>query len=306
MFRVKQQLGCNGFPVNAYTGEQVTVAVLDTGIAPHPDFGQRMICFQDMLHGRQACYDDSGHGTHVCGILGGSGLASKGRYTGMAPECRLVVCKVLDQNGDGTIEDMLNGLEFIYRNKAKYQIRILNISIGLNNLEDLEGRRQLTESITRLWDSGILVVAAAGNHGPAPMSISPIGSIRKVITVGCNDGGYFGARQDLCENYSGRGPSREAWKKPDLVAPGTDIVSCSDKWRRTRNGWKNAYIKKSGTSMATPIVSGALALYLQKYPMADNTRVKDRLTKTATDLKEAWAKQGWGMINVVDFLNAGV
>lgn len=303
MYRVQQQLGCDRMAQKGITGKGVTVAVLDTGIAPHPDFGQRILCFQDMLHGRKNCYDDSGHGTHVCGIVGGSGYASSGRYAGIAGECSLVVCKVLDENGDGSIEDMLAGLAFLYENRKRYAIRILNISIGLNHLEDETGREALMDAITKLWDSGILVVAAAGNRGPAPMSISPIGSIRKVITVGCNDGGYFGARKDLCENYSGRGPAENIWKKPDLVAPGTDIISCNYKWKQSRHGWKNAYTKKSGTSMATPIVSGALALYLQKYPSADNKTAREKLVHTATDLKEAWSKQGWGMLNIQALLD---
>ena len=130
------------------------------------------------------------------------------------------------------------------------------------------------------------------------MSISPIGASKKIITVGCHDGGYFGERESLCEKYSGRGPSEYAIKKPDIVAPGTDIISCCHRCRKFYYGYKDAYIKKSGTSMATPMVAGAAALLLQIYPMLTNEMVKSRLIYTATDLKEPWSKQGWGMIHV--------
>ncbi len=92
-----------------------------------------------------------------------------------------------------------------------------------------------------------------------------------MITVGCHEGGYFGARKDLCENFSGRGSRSVLYRKPDVVAPGTDIVSCNVNWKGSAfSGYRNAYTKKSGTSMATPVIAGAAALFLQKYPRATN------------------------------------
>ena len=149
---------------------------------------------------------------------------------------------------------------------------------------------------------GLIVVCAAGNGGPDPMTISPLGARRKVITVGCHEGGYFGNQAYLCENYSGRGPSPYDMKKPDVVAPGTDIVSCNAFWERRGRSYRRAYTSKSGTSMATPIISGALALLLQKYPYYNNESAKRKLQSTAKDLNEPWSKQGYGMVQINSLL----
>lgn len=298
MFRVKKQIGAPAFGTEKYTGKGITAAILDTGICGHPDLQGRIAGFRDFTAGRMGIYDDCGHGTHVAGILAGNGWASGGKYSGIAPECKLVVGKVLNFNGDGNLYDMLAGMDWIYEVRRKYEIRILNISIGLNDLGDEESGRLLIEAVEKLWDAGIIVVAAAGNKGPGPMSISPVGRSAKVITVGCHDGGYFGDRADICENYSGRGPTEYAIKKPDIVAPGTDIVSCNAKYKKQHHIYKNAYTAKSGTSMATPIIAGAAALFLEKNPEASNEQTKRKLVYTATDLHEPWTKQGWGMVQI--------
>jgi len=286
-----------------YTGKNIVAAILDTGIMEHPDLRGRVIGFHDFISAKAKPYDDCGHGTHVAGILAGNGMLSGGRYHGIAPNCKLVVGKVLNFNGDGNLGDMLAGMQWIHEVRDLYKIRILNISIGLNDLDDKESGKILIQEVERLWNDGIVVVAAAGNKGPSPMSISPVGWSSKVITVGCHDGGYFGDRPDICENYSGRGPTDYAVKKPDIVAPGTDIVSCNVKCRRQYRGYKNAYTTKSGTSMATPIVAGAAALYLEKNPSATNEEVKRRMIYSATDMNEPWTKQGWGMVNIGRLLN---
>ncbi|MBO5474519.1 MAG: S8 family peptidase [Lachnospiraceae bacterium] len=299
MNRVRKQIGCSDFIQSEIITKEITVAVLDTGIGSHPDFDNRIIGFADFVNGRLGSYDDSGHGTHVAGCIGGSGRASDGMYKGIAPACRLCVGKVLDYNGEGSIESMYKGLLWVLQNRIRYRIRVLNISVGIGQDGTKERMDELIGLLDDIWAQGIVVVCAAGNNGPEEGTISPLGSSSRVITVGCHEGGYFGAREDLCENYSGRGGLKLLYRKPDVVAPGTDIVSCDVKCRKTNRGeYRNAYRKKSGTSMATPIVSGAAALYLQKYPYMNNNQVKRKLIYSARDMGDSWNKQGWGMIDV--------
>ena len=302
MFRVRNQIGCTKELVASCKNKGITVAVLDTGIALHPDFDNRILAFRDFVNHENSVYDDSGHGTHVAGCICGSGKLSNGKFAGIAPDGKLVVGKVLDYKGDGIIENMIEGIDWILECKKQHDIRILNISIGMGEHTDKERMSRLLEKVDEAWERGLLVVCAAGNGGPKPMSISPIGALQNVITVGCHEGGYFGEKENLCENYSGRGPSVYEIKKPDIVAPGTEIISCNAFCERRGFGYKNEYVAKSGTSMATPIVSGALALLLQKYPFYSNEQAKRKLQYTAKDLGEAWNKQGYGMVQVNSLL----
>ena len=131
MQRVREQVQV---PEQLHSGagrvKSVTVAVLDTGIAYHPDLVGRLLAFSDFVEGRSFPYDDNGHGTHVCGIVCGSGELSGGRFRGMAPEAKLVVGKVLDRQGEGSCDSMQEALEWVLRVKNRYGIRVLNISVG--------------------------------------------------------------------------------------------------------------------------------------------------------------------------------
>ncbi len=297
MQRVRKQIG-DVFGEGLTGGSGITIAVLDTGIGWHPDLSDRVLCFRDFQGGRKLMYDDNGHGTHVCGILCGNGCLSRGRYRGLAPGAGLVVGRVLDGNGDGTTEHMLAALDWILSIKERYAIRILNISVGIGSLRESKKERALQEGIERIWSSGILVVCAAGNKGPAENSISAVGGSTKVVTVGCHDGELYRNHPECCALYSGRGSYGAQPRKPDLVAPGTDIISCNVHLSRTGYSVGNAYVAKSGTSMAAPIVSGAAALALQKYPSMTNEECKRKLQYTAKNLGLPWNQQGWGMINV--------
>ncbi len=294
-------------------GENIGVAVVDTGICMHKDFTEgknRIKSFHDLIHGRIEPYDDNGHGSHVSGIIGGNGFLSGGRYTGVAPKCDLIGIKVLDQKGDGNISDVLAGLQWIIDNKAKYNIRVVNISVGTTTKDNADENSLLVKGVNAVWDAGIVVVVAAGNNGPSPMSISTPGISRKVITVGSSDDRItvelFGNKT---MDYSGRGPTASCVKKPDIVAPGSNIVSCGtmknyQRYRynvlnNPRNDYTNLmYAVKSGTSMATPIVTGAIALLLSAYPSLSNKEAKLRLRDCAIDLGFPWSKQGWGLLNI--------
>lgn len=297
---------------HGYLGQSIGVAIVDTGISLHKDFiegGNRVIAFEDFINGRKEPYDDNGHGTHVAGIIGGNGYSSKGKYAGIAPACNFIAVKVLDHRGDGNISDVLAGLQWIIDNRKKYNIRIVNISVGTASKDSLDENSLLVQGVNAVWDSGIVVVVAAGNNGPGPMSISTPGISRKVITVGSSDDNVavevFGTR---AKDYSGRGPTPYCIKKPDIVAPGSNIISCniSRYMIRGKNGSVRfnvsdtpmMYTIKSGTSMATPVVSGAIALLLSAHPELTNREVKLLLRNSAVDLGQHWEKQGWGLLNV--------
>lgn len=313
MNRVSDIIGLKWAHDRNIYGENIGVAVADTGLSLHKDFtegGNRILSFHDLIHGRTEAYDDNGHGSHVAGIIGGNGYLSNGKYIGVAPKCNLIGLKVLDQKGDGNISDVLAGLQWIIDNKDKYNIRILNISVGTTAKDNVDENSLLVKGVNAVWDAGIVVVVAAGNNGPSPMSISTPGISRKVITVGSSDDRIsvelFGSKT---KDYSGRGPTASCIKKPDIVAPGSNIVSCSTmkNYQRYRYNLLNnprtdnyslMYAVKSGTSMATPIVSGAIALLLSKYPHMTNKDVKLKLRESAVDLGYSWAKQGWGLLNI--------
>lgn len=293
MERVRRQIEA----VAGLAGEAVTVAVLDTGVGRHPDLRGKVVAFRDFVNKRNLMYDNNGHGTHICGIICGSGELSQGRYAGIAPGARLVVGKVLDEKGDGLTAHMLEGLDWILENRISMGIRVLNISVGIGELNDRQKEAALRQKIEQVWDAGIVVVCAAGNKGPGNDSISAIGNCEKVITVGCHDGEYCLDNPKQCSTYSGRGKLMGTVRKPDLVAPGTDVRSCNVNYHIS-----GAYTVKSGTSMATPVVAGASALLLQCYPQLTNEEVKRTLIFTATDLGLPWNQQGWGMVNIKKML----
>ena len=271
-----------------YTGKGIGVAILDTGIYPHIDFDSRICAFVDFILNKKMAYDDNGHGTCVAGILAGSGAASMGKYKGTAPGCHLVALKVLDRFGNGNKEDVLKAFEWILCNRQRYNIRIVNISVGTTYRTRSE-QDVLVKGVEKLWDEGLVVVAAAGNQGPDPGSVTAPGCSKKIITVGSSD--MLSGKRAV----SGRGPTFECVCKPDLVAPGKNIMACSP-------GAGNLYSMKSGTSMSTPLVSGAIALALEKDPLLTNLEIKMMLRESTEDMGLPRNQQGWGKFNCQKFL----
>ncbi len=296
MDKAKEAIGyyCDDIFKGRYLGQGITAAILDTGITLHPDFGRRIVAFRDFVDFQHRIYDDSGHGTHVAGILAGSGRMSEGVYSGIASEAELVIGKVLDEDGNGSVRAVLQGIEWILEKQNEWNLRIVNLSVGTQpGLKEKEEQR-LLEAVENMWDAGIVVVVSAGNSGPKEGTIAVPGNSRKVITVGAVDrmfqkGGSGISRWD----YSGRGPVGECILKPDLSAPGTQIMSCNGNYT---NRFRKPYAMKSGTSMATPIVSGAIACLLSKYPDMSNVEVKLRLRERCMSGQEGGL--GWGVLNV--------
>ena len=283
-------------------GRGIGIAFLDTGIFLHRDFifpDNRILMFKDFIEHKSTPYDDNGHGTHICGIACGNGSASKGRYAGIAPKSHLIVGKVLDKKGNGSIENVAEGISWILKNARRYNIRILNISIGAQDGVQKAQSLELIHSVETAWDFGLVVVVAAGNNGPKPMSVTAPGISPKVITVGASDDDeLIDSHGQHYSHYSGRGPLSSTIIKPDLVAPGSNILSCCHK----KSYGQYSYTSRSGTSMATPMVSGAAALLLGMYPKLTNTQVKYRLQHTCTNLGFPPNRQGYGQLDIARLL----
>ena len=271
-----------------YTGKGIGVCILDTGIYEHIDFTGRIWAFYDFLAFKRRPYDDNGHGTHVAGLVAGDGTASMGKYRGAAPGCGIIALKVLDRYGTGSQDDVLRALRWIREYRQQYRIRVVNISVG-TTCNSKRNHARLLKSVEQLWDEGVVVVTAAGNQGPRPGSITAPGSSKKVITVGSSD--LLEGRSAI----SGRGPTAECVCKPDIVAPGNKIMSCVP-------GKPYSYGVKSGTSMSTPLVSGAIACALEKNPALTNTDIKTMLMNSAEDMGLPQNLQGWGKFNRRKFL----
>ena len=171
MRKVRADLGIDRIHATGVQGEGVVVAVLDSGVSKHPDFDNRVIYFKDFINGRLHPYDDEGHGTHVTGIICGNGKLSNGLMKGVAPKTKVVSLKVLNEKGVGKEENVIEGLHWIVDNGSKYGIKVVNISFGTLGIHKEENERLLNE-VELLWDLGYIVVAAAGNNGPGPSSIS--------------------------------------------------------------------------------------------------------------------------------------
>jgi serine protease AprX len=284
------------------TGAGVTIAVVDTGIFPHPDLKERVIGWVDLVRDRPAPYDDNGHGTHVAGCAAGNGIASDGRYRGMAPHALLVGVKVLDKLGSGRLSTLLAGIDWAIQNRARYAIRILSLSLGAPAVGPAADD-PLALAVERAWAAGIVVVTAAGNEGPEAGTIATPGIAPSVITVGAmDDRDSTGRPDDRLAPFSSRGPTPEGLTKPDLLAPGVAITSARaphsiiDRLEpESRVGdW---YATLSGTSMAAPITAGLVALLLEKEPSLTPAMVKQRLMDGAEDRGLPPNEQGAGYLD---------
>ncbi len=306
-----------------FTGKGIAIAVIDTGIYPHPDLTQpdnRIIAFVDFVHNRKLPYDDFGHGTHVAGIIAGNGRMSGGQYRGVAPEADLVGVKVLNSKGTGSFSTVIKGIEWVVRHKDAYGIRIINMSIGAPATESYT-TDPLSQAAEAAYKAGLVVVTAAGNAYPPEGTIATPGINPNVITVGAvDDLGTVDQSDDVVAFFSSQGPTIDGLTKPDLVAPGWEITSLMadvSYFPKNQYGWagkplkvaaagdfKQAalqvapayYFTASGTSMATPMVAGIAALLLEESPDWTPDQMKQYLMDTAVDLGFTPNQQGAGEV----------
>ncbi|MBM4762013.1 S8 family peptidase [Bacillus sp. B15-48] len=270
------------------TGEGVTIAVIDTGIYPHLDLSGRIIEFKDFINNRSDPYDDNGHGTHCAGDAAGNGAASGSRYMGPAPKANVIGVKVLNKLGSGTLETVIEGIEWCIQyneNTTTNKIDIISMSLGSTAQRNpSEKDDPMVKIVDEAWASGIVVCAAAGNEGPEPRTIASPGISRAIITVGAlDDRDTLETRaDDDVASFSSRGPTIYNVIKPDILAPGVSIISLRspnsylDKTQKSSRVGTD-YFVLSGTSMATPICAGVVALMKQQNPSLSPLEIKNLL-----------------------------
>ncbi|PYT24830.1 MAG: hypothetical protein DMG57_27215 [Acidobacteria bacterium] len=305
-------------------GTGVGVAVIDSGVYPVADlywyntltgaYGLRIVYSQSFVPGNADASDYFGHGTHVAGIVASAGWSSTGHnfshtFKGIAPNANIINLRVLDQNGMGTDSSVIAAIQTAISLKDQYNIRVINLSLGRQVYESY-ALDPLCQAVELAWKAGIVVVAAAGNQGRNNSAgthgygtIAAPGNDPYVITVGAMRTANTAPRgDDTVTSYSSKGPSAfDHVVKPDIVAPGNQVVSLlspysqlpknysaavvltSEYWTRTKTSTLSpAYMRLSGTSMATPVVSGAAALMIQADPTLTPDTVKARLMESAT------------------------
>ena len=273
-----------------WTGRGVTVAVLDSGVAPNPDLTQptnRLLATANFADERAGLADPGGHGTHVAGIVAGNGRSSDGQYVGIAPEAGVVDVRVLDANGNGRVSSVVRGIGWVLAHRAEHNIRVLNLSFGAPASGSYRGD-PLAAAVEIAWRRGLVVVAAAGNDGPSSGTVETPGIDPYVVTVGATDDqGTAAVGDDRLAWFTSWGTPTGSTAKPDLVAPGRRIVSLRapgstldrlypDRIVAAAGG--STYFRLTGTSMATPVVAGAAALLLQRQPGLTPDQVKTVLT----------------------------
>lgn len=297
-------LGLGGIP--GVNGQGVVVAVLDSGVSAHKALSGHILASVSMVAGSPAS-DAYGHGTHVAGIITGSASAAAGitpLYNGgIAPGAQIVNVKVLGDDGVGHTSDVIAGIDWVIANRARYGIRIINLSLGHAVTEPI-AFDPLCDAVQRAYQAGLVVVVAAGNAGKTADGTPVLGGIASpgnspfAITVGAtNTFGTVARADDDVTTYSSRGPTKyDMVAKPDLAAPGNKIISLEAgssylaahyPTEHIAGSGSNGYLRLSGTSMSAPMVSGAAALLVQANPYISPAQVKFLLQSGSTYMTDA-------------------
>lgn len=259
----------------------VTVAILDTGIYPHKDLTvpkNKIVKCKDFINNLPYTYDDNGHGTAIAGIIGGSGVQSNGLQRGICNKVNFVSVKILDYNGNGTSEELVEGINWVIKKRKKYNIDIINISVGFY-ADDCKQKEEIENVIERADEEGLLIFSSSGNMKKENSPIFP-GAIKNVIAVG-SIGSYKSGYKISSFSHS--------WKndvsKPDIYSFGENIMSldCDEYYKRekkqiTEKGKKYKYF--SGTSYATAIVTGVAAKILAQNPGLNHDELLSMLFNT--------------------------
>ncbi len=347
-------IGATDLHAAGIDGRGITIAVIDTGLWRDSgtqyalDQEHRLLAQHDLLGGAWLRYfsrswwsdeddddddddddeeeslrydqdidDFNGHGTHVTSVIANSERSSTGLYLGVAPGANIVAVRAFDAEGSGRYIDVIKAISWIIAHRDEYEIRVLNLSFS-GEAYARYWENPLNQAVMAAWRAGIVVVAAAGNAGPQPMTVGVPGNVPYVITVGAMTDNYtpFDSTDDALATFSSAGPTTEGFVKPEVVAPGGHIWGLMPP-----HGWipgrypqyrhpAEDYFNMSGTSQSTAVVSGVIALMLQTDPSLEPDEVKCRLMASARpartpegELAYSIFQQGAGLVNAVDAIS---
>jgi len=290
-------------------GQGIGVAIVDSGVYASSDFTtssgtSRIIAATTFNSTTTSAVDGWGHGTHVAGIIGGNGAQSNGAYIGVAPGANLINVKVGNDVGGVNESDVLAGLQWIYNNRITYNIRVVNLSLNTSVAQSYH-TSPLDAAVEILWFNKIVVVVANGNLGKN--AFYPPANDPYIMSIGAyDDMGTISTDDDQAATFSAYGKTSDGVRKPDLSAPGVNIISTMPSsaaiaTAHLSNVINTTYFKMSGTSMAAPMVAGAVALLLQDEPNLTPDQVKYRLMATAR--KMTGARLGAGGLDVYAAVN---
>lgn len=301
-------IGMDKVWAKGFTGKGVTVAFVDSGVYPHEDFKERIIGWKDMDNPNKITpHDERGHGTHVAGLIVGNGKLSGGGASGSAPGANLVAIKIKSEFNDEkdeviAVSEAIAGLQWILNNKTQYNIKVVNLSIGVT---PTTGWKQdlFAQAVEKVIAAGITVVTVAGNENDPLLSgcITSPGIAPSAITVGAIDDQKTADPDDDNIYYrSSRGPTIDGIQKPDVVAPGVSVWSTlapGSKVGESSPSAKN-YIELTGTSQAAPIVTGLVATLLEANKELTPLEIKEILVESAHTLSDIDIKaQGAGVVD---------
>jgi serine protease AprX len=304
------------------TGRGVTIAMLDSGLwqAPSQNYGARVLATIDVTNGGSGPVtgDPYGHGTHITSIAAGGAANLSGNYLSIAPQASLVIVRAFNGQGGGRYIDVISGLNWIVANRKKYNIRVINLSFGAPP-ESYYWNDPLNQAVMAAWQAGIVVVVAAGNEGPAPMTIDVPGNVPYVITTGALTDNYtpYNLTDDRLASFSSAGPTYEGFVKPEVISPGGHMVASMSSQSYLANIDPGSMaptaqmFTMSGTSMAAAVTTGVVALMLQSDPSLTPDNVKCRLLASARPavtsagtLAYSVFQQGAGLINAVSAVDS--
>ncbi|MHA1791335.1 MAG: S8 family serine peptidase [Promethearchaeota archaeon] len=274
------------------SGKNITIAILDTGLfSSHEVFQNKTLYWKDVTRENNLTFTDlSDHGTMCASIAAGNSTT----FNGIAPSAGIAAIKIFyKEKGSNEVnadnEDALAAVNYILENKDAFKIKVASCSWGDDN-QSADGTDELSQIVNKLVEANITTIVAAGNKATNVTRVASPAVSSKVITVGSLDTNYFHVAE-----HSLPGPTADGRIKPDIIAPGVRILGATD------SSTNNSYRQGTGTSFATPIVSGVAALMLQEHPELSPRQVKFYLDITALETYYTGGKQdnkeGWGVIN---------